>query len=52
MAPYEKEINGLEQMQAAVGGLITAIYPSELQAAYAENHQGGHYRQTVDRRNL
>ena len=27
MAPYEKEINGLEEMQAVVGGLITAIYP-------------------------
>lgn len=27
MAPYEKEINGLEEMQAAVGGLITVIYP-------------------------
>ena len=26
-APYEKEINGLEEMQGVVGGLITAIYP-------------------------
>ena len=25
--PYEKEINGLEEMQKIVGGLITAIYP-------------------------
>ena len=29
MAPYEKELNGLKEMQAAVGGLITAIYPFE-----------------------
>lgn len=28
-APYEKEINGLEEMQGVVGGLITAIYPYE-----------------------
>lgn len=27
MAPYEKEINGLEEMQAVVGGLLTASYP-------------------------
>lgn len=26
MAPYEKEVNGLEEMQATVGGLITASY--------------------------
>ena len=25
--PYEKEINGLHEMQAVVGGLIDAIYP-------------------------
>ena len=25
--PYEKEIIGLEEMQATVGGLIDAIYP-------------------------
>lgn len=31
IAPYEKEINGLSEMQAAVEGPITAIYPfSEL----------------------
>ncbi len=29
MAPYEKEINGLKQMQETVKGLITAIYPFE-----------------------
>lgn len=28
-APYEKEINGLSEMQGVVGGLITAIYPYE-----------------------
>ena len=27
MAPYEKEINGLSEMQATVGGLITISYP-------------------------
>ena len=31
--PYEKEINGLEEMQATVGGLIDAIYPWEDLAA-------------------
>ena len=25
--PYEKEINGLKEMQAVVGGPITALYP-------------------------
>ena len=25
--PYEKEINGLQEMQELVGGLIDAIYP-------------------------
>lgn len=27
--PYEKEIDGLAEMQAVVGGLITAAYPYE-----------------------
>ena len=27
MLPSEKEINGLEEMQATVGGMIDAIYP-------------------------
>ena len=27
--PYEKEINGLEEMQDTVGGMIDAIYPYE-----------------------
>ena len=25
--PYEKEINGLHEMQTVVGGMIDAIYP-------------------------
>lgn len=28
-APYEKEINGLSEMQCVVGGLIDVIYPYE-----------------------
>lgn len=40
MAPYEKEINGLEEMQATVGGLITAIYPYEEQVALVCNDEG------------
>lgn len=32
-APYEKSINGLDEMQATVGGLIQAIYPYEDQVA-------------------
>jgi len=27
IAPYEKEINGLKEMQSLVGGLITVSYP-------------------------
>ena len=30
--PYEKEINGLSEMQAIVGGYITATYPYENEA--------------------
>ena len=33
--PYEKEINGLEEMQAVVGGLIEPIYPYEERVALA-----------------
>lgn len=32
-APYEKELNGLKEMQATVGGTIQAIYPFEEQVA-------------------
>lgn len=36
-APYEKEINGLPEMQATVGGMIDAIYPFEEQVAVVCN---------------
>lgn len=39
MAPYEKEINGLEEMQAAVGGLITASYPFAEPVALVSNDE-------------
>ena len=35
--PYEKEINGLEEMQAVVGGLIEPIYPYEERVALVGN---------------
>lgn len=38
-APYEKEINGLEEMQGVVGGLITVIYPYEEQVAVVANDE-------------
>ncbi len=40
MAPYEKEINGLPEMQAVVGGLITAIYPFEDPVGIVCNDEG------------
>ena len=40
MAPYEKEINGLREMQAVVGGLIQAIYPHKEQVAVVCNDEG------------
>lgn len=40
MAPYEKEVNGLREMQATVGGLITTIYPYEEQIALVCNDEG------------
>lgn len=39
-APYEKEINGLSQMQETVGGLIQAIYPFEEEVAVVCNDEG------------
>ena len=39
-APYEKSINGLDEMQATVGGLIQAIYPAEEQVAIVCNEEG------------
>lgn len=38
--PYEKEINGLEEMQATVGGMIDAIYPYEEPVALVCNDEG------------
>ena len=40
MAPYEKELNGLKEMQAAVGGLITVIYPYEEPVGIVANDEG------------
>ena len=40
MLPYEKEVNGLEEMQAVVGGYIQAIYPFEEQVAVVCNEEG------------
>lgn len=39
-APYEKEINGLKEMQDVVGGLIQAIYPYEEPVALVCNDEG------------
>lgn len=39
-APYEKEVNGLGEMQAVVGGLIQAIYPYEEPVAVVCNEEG------------
>lgn len=40
MAPYEKELNGLKEMQAAVGGLITVIYPYKEPVGIVANDEG------------
>ena len=39
MAPYEKEINGLSEMQAVVGGLITVSYPFEEKVGIVSNDE-------------
>lgn len=39
-APYEKEVNGLHEMQAVVGGLIQAIYPFQERVAVVCNDEG------------
>ena len=39
-AHNEKSINGLDEMQATVGGLIQAIYPYEEQVAIVCNEEG------------
>lgn len=38
--PYEKDINGLEEMQALVGGPIQAIYPFEEMVAVVCDEEG------------
>ena len=38
--PYEKEINGLEEEQTVVGGLIEPIYPYEEPIAIVCNEEG------------
>ena len=40
MEPYEKEINGLREMQAVVGGLIQPIYPYAERVAIVCNDEG------------
>lgn len=40
MLPYEKEINGLREMQETVGGYIEAIYPYEELVAIVCNDEG------------
>ena len=40
IAPYEKEINGLKEMQDVVGGLIQAIYPYQEPVAIVCNEEG------------
>lgn len=40
MLPYEKELNGLKEMQAAVGGYIQAIYPFPEKVAVVCNEEG------------
>ena len=39
-APYEKEINGLREMQSIVGGGIQAIYPYQDSVAIVCNDEG------------
>ena len=41
-APYEAEINGLDEMQEVVGGMIQAIYPFEDRAAVVCNKNEFH----------
>lgn len=38
-APYEKEINGLKEMQETVGGLITGVYPYQEEIALVGNDE-------------
>ena len=40
IAPYEAELDGLDEMQAAVGGMIQAIYPYQEPVALVCNEEG------------
>jgi len=40
VAPYEKKIKGLHEMQETVGGLIQAIYPFQESVAVVCNEEG------------
>lgn len=40
IAPYEKEVNGMKEMQDVVGGLIQAIYPYREPVAIVCNEEG------------
>lgn len=48
MAPYEKEINGLKEMQATVGGLITASYPYEEPIAIVSNDESLLFNRSIE----
>lgn len=47
--PYEKEINGLHEMQAVVGGLIDAIYPYKDPVAIVCNDEALLYKMPFNR---
>lgn len=49
MAPYEKEINGLNEMQAIVGGLITVSYPYKEQVGIVSNDESLFLRMEFNR---
>ena len=51
-APYEAEINGLDEMQGIVGGMIQAIYPFEDRVAVVCNDEGILLGMTYNRRGL
>ena len=48
-APYEKEISGLEEMQAMVGGLIATRYPFEDHVALVMNEDQRPHRERFNR---
>lgn len=47
--PYEKEINGLHEMQAVVGGIIDAIYPYKDPVAIVCNDEALLYKMPFNR---